>query len=653
MKTNKRCLLFLFALSLAIYSYSQPAFTCDGTAYVSKEKKLFAIDFNWETGETELTPFPGSLLFSDIGALGYNRKDNFIYALGNESNESTILLKIDAEGNAHILDTLNISGWEQSTGNGAISNDGNTFIFHMTNIHTITPDIPSSAIGVVELNTPDYKFTIKPLKSQFGELPLLTSDLAFDPITDSLFGYSHFPLKERRLVYLNRFVPSFDDTFFPITNIFTTDALFFDAFGQLWGFNYQYMHKINTSNGLTQTKEIENISPLDGCSCPYTVKLQKTVSQDTAFTCSEVFYTFKISNFAKKRQSNVMLRDSFPLGFEILEIVYNPFGGIQQGIGTNQLTISNMELPYIVDSIVVLVRTPEKDTGIFFNQASLYNVDLSSGNNPNKIVYSDFPFTLKRNDPTPVVIKSFNSELRDTTMELCKDSVIILNPIPQQNNFEYSWSDGTNEPTLTVADPGMYSVTVNSACSISSATFDIKASDLSVDLNTKGEVEFGTTIQILPFITSMSNIASYQWEVGDSVFSTTQSSLEWTPDSNIPISLTVTNESGCRAGDWIKLKIVRHIFTPNAFSPNHDGINDWFFIQTKVDIPIKTMRVFNRWGNLVFEKQHFFTNSEQDGWNGKYKNDILPVGVYVWWAELDFGLNGVEVFNGDVLLLSQ
>lgn len=68
---------------------------------------------------------------------------------------------------------------------------------------------------------------------------------------------------------------------------------------------------------------------------------------------------------------------------------------------------------------------------------------------------------------------------------------------------------------------------------------------------------------------------------------------------------------------------------PNAFSPNNDGTNDRFRLEIAGNITIKTFRIFNRWGQVVFETKDPF-----EFWMGEKKGKPEPVGTYYWILEL-------------------
>lgn len=66
------------------------------------------------------------------------------------------------------------------------------------------------------------------------------------------------------------------------------------------------------------------------------------------------------------------------------------------------------------------------------------------------------------------------------------------------------------------------------------------------------------------------------------------------------------------------------IYAPNAFSPDNDGINDYFFVSGE-GIEEFSLEVYNRWGELVF------ASNEQDiHWDGTYEGVEAPIGAYVY-----------------------
>jgi gliding motility-associated-like protein len=94
-----------------------------------------------------------------------------------------------------------------------------------------------------------------------------------------------------------------------------------------------------------------------------------------------------------------------------------------------------------------------------------------------------------------------------------------------------------------------------------------------------------------------------------------------------------------------------NVFIPNTFSPNGDGHNDVFFVRGRGLDRVKSLRVFDRWGEVVFEKQNFPVNDASVGWDGRYKGADPKPDVYVYQVEV-FCTNGDIIrFDGNVALI--
>ena len=86
---------------------------------------------------------------------------------------------------------------------------------------------------------------------------------------------------------------------------------------------------------------------------------------------------------------------------------------------------------------------------------------------------------------------------------------------------------------------------------------------------------------------------------------------------------------------------------PNAFTPNGDGLNDELKIISNAGISsLTSFKIFSRSGNLVFESRSLST-----GWNGIYKNNLLPADIYYWTAVYVDINNQTKSKTGTVLLL--
>lgn len=146
--------------------------------------------------------------------------------------------------------------------------------------------------------------------------------------------------------------------------------------------------------------------------------------------------------------------------------------------------------------------------------------------------------------------------------------------------------------------------------------------------------------------------------------------LQWTPTLNLstpdaadsyanPIEstayrLTTSDENGCSVSDVVMIFVnkTRSVYIPNVFSPNGDGLNDLFTVFAGSDVvEIKGFIIFDRWGNMLYQKGPFLPNDLQYGWDGTFEGQDMNAGVYVFYAEVVFADGLTEVFKGDVILM--
>ena len=144
-------------------------------------------------------------------------------------------------------------------------------------------------------------------------------------------------------------------------------------------------------------------------------------------------------------------------------------------------------------------------------------------------------------------------------------------------------------------------------------------------------------------------------------------SIDWTPpldcgkcltDIVAPtktqhFNLTIADSSGCSETDAMTVRVlaVKDIYIPTAFAPGSN--NNYFFtvFGGRAVLKINELRVFDRWGELVFKHFDFPPNEPKDGWDGRANGKDAAVGVYVYWAKVAF-VDGTEGFyKGDVTLV--
>ena len=214
-----------------------------------------------------------------------------------------------------------------------------------------------------------------------------------------------------------------------------------------------------------------------------------------------------------------------------------------------------------------------------------------------------------------------------------------------------------------IAGPHLVTVFDNESCIFEVPKNINDGSQVQVDVGPDITIELGDNGVIRGFVNSTggNTIVGSQWDTSiptNFVCRDTQLCLEIIVDpiESVFFTLTVTDDQGCVGQDevFVEVNNRRNVFVPNAFSPNGDGRNDVFRVFTGLGVDqINYMRIFDRWGNLMYEVVDVPpSNSDADsrGWDGKYRGDKMNSGVYVYLIEVQFIDGRTLLYRGDVTL---
>lgn len=226
----------------------------------------------------------------------------------------------------------------------------------------------------------------------------------------------------------------------------------------------------------------------------------------------------------------------------------------------------------------------------------------------------------------------------------------------QGNNnppYTYYWSHAGNENDALAEDlgPGVYTVTVvdGSGCqSISSPVNIYTFPSGSIQLGNDTSILKGQTIKIA--VQNSSNVSSVNWGP-DRYLAHTGFSAYVFPLQTTTYWVEGVSTSGCNAYDSLVVyvdTIPFSIYIPNVFSPNGDGVNDFYYVQAE-NVETFEMHIYDRWGNKVFESYDLSNRWDGTDLSGK----ILPAGVYAYIIYVrSFDTTEKEpVYSGNITLI--
>lgn len=195
-----------------------------------------------------------------------------------------------------------------------------------------------------------------------------------------------------------------------------------------------------------------------------------------------------------------------------------------------------------------------------------------------------------------------------------------------------------------------YRVTVADASVSTLAACRIASNPLVINMHAKPIADAGPDrVYLQGFPVTLSAVATgenvtFSWT--PPLYMRDASSLHPTvsPPFDIVYRLSVISSSGCTMDDSVQVKFAPGIFVPNAFTPNGDGVNDYWqipFLDQGMDAEVN---VFNRWGELVYH-----SSGGRVSWDGQLNGNPQPTGAYVY--VIVFRMSDFPVMRGVLTLI--
>jgi gliding motility-associated-like protein len=501
------------------------------------------------------------------------------------------------------------------------------------------------------------------VKMQVGDLPKgrirTQAEVSNLPAAYGLRSISDYPLE-----------PGFEDSTTFLINRFDEDTIGFSwliCYGEtLLLQTKDYGNNIKWNNGTTELvksvtkggfysfvagstcEQVVVEHDVTSASCPFTIALRLLFEPDTIFACSDVLFRFVVINDSGEPRYNLSIRDSLPPNFSVVEIFNNPVGGVVSLSDPGVIRIDSMDLSQGSDTIDVLVHIDDVPPGKYNNRAVLGGLPVIMG----PIRLSDNPYTLQF-DSSMIVVQGppFDSLYIDTIV--CEKTNLVLDAGLWGKSF--LWDDGSAEPLRMVDQPGLYVLTLFDGCEPATMFWDVtQGAKISLVPLGPFAIHQGETVAMMPEIINLGDTLAIRWT---ELLSGTLTCLDCPEVQASPIESTVygLKVSNEVCSDSISVVVdvdrTRRIYTGNIFSPNEDGQNDVFTLQSPDAGFVKSFQVFDRWGGLQFASGNHAIPAKALAWDGYAGDKLAPPGVYIWVARIQFIDGREEVFRGDVTLV--
>lgn len=238
----------------------------------------------------------------------------------------------------------------------------------------------------------------------------------------------------------------------------------------------------------------------------------------------------------------------------------------------------------------------------------------------------------------------------------CSPLKVKFNGSTNCNNCTYTWDfDETNQNNLSFnnnpvhifEDAGTYSITStvsdNNGCTSSVFIPNMITVYPTPEARFVADPEVANIIEPVIYFKNQSDGASfYTWDFGDGKYSSSEDSDHlYNQIGNYTVELVAISEFSCRdtVSDYVTIEDIFTFYAPTAFSPDNDGLNDYFKIKGHgIQLDDFTLYIYDRWGEVIFQ-----TNDIYEGWDGTvYKsNNIVQNGTYTWLA-IVYDYNGIQ-----------
>ncbi|MBC7774807.1 MAG: proprotein convertase P-domain-containing protein [Phycisphaerae bacterium] len=209
---------------------------------------------------------------------------------------------------------------------------------------------------------------------------------------------------------------------------------------------------------------------------------------------------------------------------------------------------------------------------------------------------------------------------------------------------------------------GTYNLQVRdvNGCVFSTTTVLNQPVPVQVSVGVDTTLVLGDSLLLSPTVNNAVGMTHFEWESA-LVDSFTCASLPeceeiWIkPGFTNTFRVKVTDENGCIGEDEIRVTVEkpRGVYVPTGFTPNGDFENDLLVVHGK-SLQVRkvlTFKIFDRWGEMIYEDYDFSVNDTSRGWDGTFRGQACDPAVFVWLLEAEYVDGFIELLKGNVTLV--
>ena len=209
---------------------------------------------------------------------------------------------------------------------------------------------------------------------------------------------------------------------------------------------------------------------------------------------------------------------------------------------------------------------------------------------------------------------------------------------------------------------GTYKISVKDAngCLRDTTVTLVEPSPMGIEVVKTIVVDQGTRVDLDSMVLDVSGgtepYKSNEW-YNTSIEKDWTSNKVYTADTSYEFRVTAVDASGCEITELVRVlvKISKDVWWPNVISANGDKINDYFNVYGKRVRIVKSLAIYDRWGEQVYKAENLLDANKggrEIGWNGSFRGELVMPGVYVFVADIEFeGSSGSEIYKGDFTVI--